>query len=259
MDEHLTTNDSHPIVRVGNTIHRPTSWWTPAVHDLLKYLEKVGFQYSPRVLGFDDEGREVLSYIEGETGSKDNWKPIWRKITNEEGLRKLGRLLREYHDAVADYRPPAGSEWASSKKALEPGEIICHGDFGVWNIIWQGDEPVGIIDWDMAFPAKPEYDILYALEYAAPFRDDENTLKWHHFTTLPDRKARIATFLDGYGTAPISSVASKVATMQREVGEHMKCLAERGLQPQADWVAKGALQETEERAKWTETNRNLFE
>lgn len=258
-EEYLTTNSEHPVVRIGNEVHRPTGWWTPAVHDLLKHLEKVGFQYSPRVLGFDNEGREVLSYIEGETGSKNNWKPIWQKITNEQGLRKLAELLRTYHDAVADYKPPIGSEWASSKKALEPGEIICHGDFGVWNIIWQGNEPVGIVDWDMAFPAKPEYDILYALEYAAPFRDDENTLKWHHFETLPNRKDRIAIFLDAYGTAPISNVASKVASMQREVNEHMKYLAVRGLQPQADWVANGALEEVEERAKWTEVNKSLFE
>lgn len=211
--EPLSTNATHPIIRVGTTVHRPAGWWTPAVHDLLKHLENVGFNYAPKFLGFDDEGREVLSYIKGETGSKGNWKPIWQKITNEEGLRKFAKLLRAYHDAVADYTPHAGSEWASSTKTLQPGEIICHGDFGVWNIIWQDDNPVGIVDWDMAYPAKPEYDILYALEYAAPFRDDDNTLEWHHFDKLPDRKDRIAIFLDAYGTGPINNVADKVASM----------------------------------------------
>ncbi len=258
-EKHLTTNRTHPIVRIGDTVHRPTSWWTPAVHDLLKHLEKVGFNYSPKVLGFDDEGREVLTYIDGETGSKDKWKPIWQKITSEDGLRKLAKLLRAYHDAVADYKPPDGSEWATATGSLQTGEIICHGDFGVWNIIWQGSDPVGIVDWDMATPAKPEYDILYALEYVAPFRDDENTLKWHHFDTLPDRKDRIAIFLDAYGTPPITNITSKVARTQREVNGHMKYLAERGLQPQADWVANGSIKLGELRAKWTERNKELFE
>ena len=160
---------------------------------------------------------------------------------------------------MADYKPPAGSVWASSSKALRPGEIICHGDFGVWNCIWQGDNPVGMVDWDMAYPAKPEYDILYALEYAAPFRDDEAALKWHHFTTLPDRKDRIGIFLEAYGTTPIDNIAHKVAALQREVNAHMKHLAERGLQPQADWVANGALEAGEQKAQWTEQNRQLFE
>jgi thiamine kinase-like enzyme len=258
-EENLTTNSTHPVIRIGDSVHRPVAWWSPAVHDLLKHLEKVGFGYAPRFLGLDNKGREVLSYIEGETGSKGNWRPIWQKITNEEGLHKFAKLLRAYHDAVADYKPSAGSEWASGAKELQPGEIICHGDFGVWNIIWQGNNPVGIVDWDMAHPAKPEHDILYALEYAAPFRDDDNILKWHHFTSIPDRKDRIAIFLDAYGTGPISNIADKVAGVQRKVNTRMKYLAQRELQPQADWVANGALEATEARAKWTEQNKQLFE
>ncbi len=48
------------VVRVGNTVRRSTGPWTPAVHALLRHLESVGFEYSPRVLGFDAKGREVF-------------------------------------------------------------------------------------------------------------------------------------------------------------------------------------------------------
>src|SRR6478672_10680180 len=101
MNEELLINNEHrPIVRVGDTVHRPTNWWTPAVHELLNYLESAGFKYSPRVLGFDDKGREVLTYMKGESG-----KEGWFKIHSDTGLSNYAKLLREYHDAVADYRP----------------------------------------------------------------------------------------------------------------------------------------------------------
>jgi hypothetical protein len=87
-EELLDNDDKKPIVRIGDTVHRPTGWWTPSVHALLKHLEAVGFKYAPRVLGFDDQGREVLSYIEGKSG-----KDGWTKITTDEGLKKFARLL----------------------------------------------------------------------------------------------------------------------------------------------------------------------
>ena len=249
----LENNEHRPIVRIDDTIHRPTHWWTPSVHDLLNYLERVGFPYSPRVLGFDDEGREVLTYIEGESG-----KEGWYKIHSDEGLANFAKLLKSYHEAIADYKPPTHAEWAYSPNELKPGEIMCHGDFGPWNIAWDGETPVGILDWDFVLPAKPEYDILYALQYSAPFRDDETTVKWHHFTEVPDRKRRIQIFLDAYGTS-LSNVVDGVVKVQRQSIVHVKHLADRGLQPQMDWVKDGTLDNIEKQAQWSEDNRLLFE
>lgn len=189
----------------------------------------------------------MLSYFEGESG-KDSWK----KIVSDEGLQKYAQLLRKYHDAVKDFKPPKDLEWANGAMGLKPGEIICHGDFGPWNIVWQGDDPVGIVDWDFAHPAKPQYDILYALEYSAPFCDDETALKWRGFKTPPDRKHRIGVFMKAYGAPMIENVAHKVAQMQREVGKYEAYLAQRGVQPQVDWVANGDLEEIEKRARWSE-------
>lgn len=255
-EEVLTTNATHPVVRIDNTVHRPVSWWTPAIHDLLKYLESVGFEYSPRVLGFDEQGREILTFMEGESG-----KEGWFKIHSDEGLQNYARLLRNYHQAIASYRPSADSEWAYAKGGLKPGEIVCHGDFGPWNLTWDGDKPTGIIDWDMAHPAIPRYDVLYALEYSAPFSDDETTIKWRHFKELPDRKRRIEIFIKAYGMSPqeLGDVVSNVTAMQRTVAGYEKQLAERGLQPQKDWVAEGHLDVIEKDTQWIEAHRHLFE
>jgi len=56
------------VVRVGDTVRRSSGPWTPAVHDLLRFLESEGFAWSPHVLGIDTADREVLEYVEGEVG-----------------------------------------------------------------------------------------------------------------------------------------------------------------------------------------------
>src|SRR4051794_17466929 len=52
---------------VGDTVHKRASPWTPTVHALLRHLEAAGFDGAPRALGFDDHGREMLTYLSGET------------------------------------------------------------------------------------------------------------------------------------------------------------------------------------------------
>ena len=57
-------NTHEEVVRVDDTVRRPTGPWTPGVHALLVHLQKRGFEGAPRVHGIDEQGREVLDYIE---------------------------------------------------------------------------------------------------------------------------------------------------------------------------------------------------
>jgi hypothetical protein len=52
-------------VRIGATVRRPAGPWTPTVHALLDHLESHGF-LAPRARGIDEDGREILSYLEGD-------------------------------------------------------------------------------------------------------------------------------------------------------------------------------------------------
>jgi aminoglycoside phosphotransferase (APT) family kinase protein len=46
----------------------------------------------------------------------------------------------------------ASAQWATSSGAPDSGEIVRHGDFGPWNLVWRDGLPIGILDWDNAWP-----------------------------------------------------------------------------------------------------------
>ena len=55
------------VVRLGDTVRRPSSPATSRVRDVLLHLERAGFDAAPRWLGVEDQDREMLSWIEGDT------------------------------------------------------------------------------------------------------------------------------------------------------------------------------------------------
>src|SRR5262245_23005675 len=154
-------SDDEPRVSVQtDRVTRPAYPWTPTLHALLLHLTANGFDAVPRPIGIAD-GMETLSFIPGESGVAG-----WAKIVPEDGLRAFARFLRRYHEATMRFDPPPeGARWAFRSGAAAPGEAICHGDFGVWNVVWRGDEPVGLLDFDFAEPGDPLLDVAYALQY----------------------------------------------------------------------------------------------
>jgi hypothetical protein len=89
------------VVRVGDTVRRPPGPNAALVHRLLAHLEDTGFQSAPRFLGFDPQGREVLTFIEGEVHS-DCRAMAW----DDAQLEAAAKLLRRFHEATAGLRRP---------------------------------------------------------------------------------------------------------------------------------------------------------
>ena len=98
------------VVRVGDTVRRPVGPHTGYVHALLRHFEQIGFEGAPRVLGFDERGREVLTYVEGEPALE----PLSR---DDETLHALATLIRRMHDAQAGFEPPARLARAAARSA----------------------------------------------------------------------------------------------------------------------------------------------
>jgi hypothetical protein len=93
----LPDADGQPsrVLRRGDTVLRPAGPWTPAVHALLRHLERIGFAGAPRVVGdgYDDQGHEVLTFVEGAFVHPRTW--------SDDGIWQAGTLLRALHDATA--------------------------------------------------------------------------------------------------------------------------------------------------------------
>ena len=111
-EEQLDGGNTGGAVRAGDTVRRTAGPWTPAVHALLTHLAAKDFPGAPRPLGFDEQGREVLTFLPGETvGSRKPW-PAWTHA--EDTLDQVARWMRAYHQAVADFVPrPAPSGGAA--------------------------------------------------------------------------------------------------------------------------------------------------
>jgi tRNA A-37 threonylcarbamoyl transferase component Bud32 len=138
------------VVRVGDTVRRPPRPSSELTRDVLMHLERAGFDAAPRWLGFDEQGRDILSWIDGETfierGQMHPYigDPPERVTFSGEQIAAVMRLLRRYHDTFGD-------------------DVICHGDFGPWNIVWRDGLPVAVIDFDNAHRNDAANDVAYAL------------------------------------------------------------------------------------------------
>jgi aminoglycoside phosphotransferase (APT) family kinase protein len=183
-------NASTGVVRVGDTVRRPAGPWTPAVHALLHHLHAAGFTAAPRPLGVDEQGREVLTFARGATV----WPERFPLMAPDARLRRVARLIRDFHEAVTGFRPPADARWNVLMPA-DGAEIIAHRDLAPWNlVIDDATDTWTFIDWDFAAPGTRLWDIAYAVRGFAP-------LSGNPAFRLPDpaAAARLRLFADAYG------------------------------------------------------------
>ena len=151
-------------VRIGATVRKQTGPWTPTIHALLRFLRNAGFDLVPEPMGSDDQDREVLSLLDGSPA----FLPWPTPLLREDGVIELARVLRRYHDLVRAFDPGDDTEWRAGRLRLEPGDIVCHGDFAPWNTLWERDRLVGIVDRDMASPGVRSWTLPSSVAPGAP-------------------------------------------------------------------------------------------
>ena len=182
-------------VRVGDTVRRPAGPWTPAVHALLAHLAGQGFTGAPRPLGFDEQGREVLTFLQGETTGNRKPRPGW--VHAEDTLNQVARWMRGYHQAVAGFVPPPSAVWRGGG-TWSPGLIIAHNDAATYNAAWHRGKLTGFFDWDFAGPATCEWDLALAAFSWVPLHA-RHVVAAEGFTGFAARPGRLDRFLRAYG------------------------------------------------------------
>ena len=166
----LTGGNTSRVTRIDDTVRRSAGRWTASVHELLRYLESVGFDGVPRVAGFDEKGREILSFLHGEVPVDRPWPEF---VWSDAALRDVGRWLARYHLVVLEFPPQPEPRWWSFEGNPQEGEIICHNDFGPYNAVFREGRLAGVIDWDVAGPAKPLWDLAFCAWSWVPLHHPE--------------------------------------------------------------------------------------
>lgn len=247
----MSETDERHVVIDGTVVHRPAHFWTATVQELLRHLRSAGLTSVPEPLGLDG-AEETLRLIPGASGPA-----CWPYQATDPGLRSAAVLLRKVHDATRGWTPSDGAQWAIP--AREDADVVCHGDPGPWNMVWDGPTAIGLLDWDFAHPAPAIDDVAYALEYFTPFRSDDHAIRWQGFSAPPNRRHRIEVFAQAYGLAGTEGIVDAVIARQQATIGHVRELAERGILPQRTWVADGFLDTLAERVAWSQAHRDLFE
>ena len=195
-ERRLEGGNAGGAVRVGDTVRRACGPWTPSVHALLQHLHEVGFTRAPRPLGIDDQQREVLSYLPGNTvGASRPW-PAW--VHSDEALVQVAHWLRDYHVAVADFIPPADAIWREGGK-WQPGLIVGQNDAAPYNAAWDDQgQFVGFFDWDFAAPVSRDWDLAFTAFAWVPLHA-RHVVEAEGFTDFADRGRRLRLFLAEYG------------------------------------------------------------
>ncbi len=158
----LSGGNISSVVRVGETVRRPIHPWSFSVHKLLIHLERKSFPGSPRFLGIDEKGREILTFMSDEAGYAAY---LW---SGTAALTATARLLRGYHDACSGFAFDSNDQWQFVYPDRSRHEVICHNDFGPYNLVCKGGVPSAIIDFDFAGPAPRLRDVAYAAYWMTP-------------------------------------------------------------------------------------------
>jgi hypothetical protein len=156
------------VVRVGDTVLRPTAPCWRATHALLDHLAAVGFDGAPQVLAAGPV-TETLSYISGRAAVS----PLPEEMLTDQALASVADLLRRYHRAAASF-DPAGYSWPRPVPARYRTRLVSHNDVHPANLVFRDGRAVGLIDFDLAGPGSAAWDFAAAARSFVPLLDESD-------------------------------------------------------------------------------------
>jgi hypothetical protein len=251
-EELLAADGVTRVVRVGGTVRRPVRPFTDTVQAYLAHLHANGFPDAPLPLGHDDQGREVLSYVEGDVPVEP--LPDW--ATGPEVLVAMAHLVRRLHEAAASWVPPADAVWggipgappAGVQPLFEAPELVSHQDYCPGNVVFRGGLPAALIDFDLARPTTRVADAVNALYWWVPLLDP---LDRPPALVDADAAARVRLFADAYGMDAHQRRAVVDVAVRRAVNSHLTMRAAAEVDPVfARWWEEGVKDRMPRAERW---------
>ncbi|PSJ60405.1 phosphotransferase [Pseudaminobacter soli (ex Li et al. 2025)] len=202
------------VVRLGDTVRRPIRGDPTCAHGLLTHLEEQGFDGSPRLLGIDEQNREIMTYLPGDVPSDLGHFADFQ-------LAAAGALLRRFHDATANF----------TEVRERNAEVMCHNDWAPTNAVFCDGVPYGMVDFDTIAPGLRLWDLGYS---AFTWLDLGNP-----DYTGDEQVRRLSVLADGYGLANCSAAQIAGYAVARQTALAVSGRVQ-GKKEMVDWAASAA-------------------
>lgn len=238
--ERLTGGYVSEVVRIGATVRRHPGERAEYVHRLLTQLDHVGYEGAPRLLGIDEQGREILTFIHGQVPADRVDEP---GVRDHRSLEAVARLVRRLHDVTEG-------------TALADGdEVVCHNDLSPKNTVYDISpgwwRPVALIDWDLASPGRRIYDLAHVCwQYVdlGPRWDDP-----------AEAGILVRVLCDAYGAQDRSEVLPTILWWQDRCWRGIERLASEGDPAMCRLRDMGGARWVREDSEWVEANMAALE
>ncbi|UUU26178.1 phosphotransferase [Streptomyces sp. DSM 40750] len=188
------TVNAGEVFRRGSLVDRPAPPTAPALHTHLRALRRHGFEGAPLPVGLTADGREQLTFVPGDVALPPF--PPW--ALTETALASVGRLLRRLHEASAAVAVDLRAEWPRDLADPEGGTMLCHNDVCPDNVVFRDGRATALIDFDLAAPGRPVWDVAMAARYWVPMLDPESAATLYPGGGL-DVPLRLRVLADSYG------------------------------------------------------------
>jgi hypothetical protein len=241
------------LVRVAGTVRRPPTPASEYVAAYLRHLQAMGFDGAPRYLGRDAQGRDVLSYLDGDVPGD----PVDPWAATDGVLDGVGRLLRRLHDASRGFAAPppprAPSRPAPRLSTREP-RLVSHRDVTPQNTVFRDGAPWGLIDFDLAGETTRSLDLANTAMHWVPLCDPADRPPALAEVEVGPRLRRL---LDAYGRDRVSPAELLAACELRFPDAYvaMKWAAEHEGGGWARMWAAGVGEKLQRRVSWFATVR----
>lgn len=178
------------VVRVGDTVRRPHHERSFAIAHYLDHLEQAGFAGSPRYLGVDTAGRDVLTFLPGQVAAASPQ----RSAASDELLVSIADLLLDLHRAATGFDPDG--RWFPRQPDEVGPTLVSHLDVTPQNVVVREGRAAGLIDFDLARRATPYLECRNTAVHWVPLVHPRDVYpEWHGI----DQLARLRLFVDRFG------------------------------------------------------------